>query len=426
MDEKQFNIVDELNALAAEAHTEEASADNAKAPNDTPDLSMDDQLNTLRATNWDLLNYFRSVYVTQSEQIQTLKTELFELNVKIEELEKTKNIYSFQSDTRRNFFSPLPVNSDNQGKGQVIQAQLDELQEVRTSLSKRIQKLEQDLTTIRTHIQSLEAANQSLASLYQSLPQSEAPSEEAVPDSDIPATDSTEDSTYHACQILMFNQYDKSQAAKQLRSSLQQGLENNQNRLEVLKWLIQSDPTRARLTLQELQDTNTRLLHTTDMILQDLDQSLTTQPPIWLAIDDCIQHYKSLHPECSIDASVDCTDYELHVLPIITITLLQLLREIMDNIFYYSNANRILVKVYINTRMVDVYINDNGAGIPSDYLTASPWHSGLHRLHEIVHLLDGKLQIDGDIISGTNIRFSFPICTEPETSAPGHTSATQQ
>ena len=94
MDEKQFNIVDELNALAAEAHTEEASADNAKAPNDTPDLSMDDQLNTLRATNWDLLNYFRSVYVTQSEQIQTLKTELFELNVKIEELEKTKNIYN--------------------------------------------------------------------------------------------------------------------------------------------------------------------------------------------------------------------------------------------------------------------------------------------------------------------------------------------
>jgi two-component system sensor histidine kinase DegS len=45
-------------------------------------------------------------------------------------------------------------------------------------------------------------------------------------------------------------------------------------------------------------------------------------------------------------------------------------------------------------------------------MTSSSWHSGLHRLHEIVHLFGGKVQIDGDIISGTNVRFSFPICLE--------------
>ena len=53
---------------------------------------MDDHLNTLRSTNWELLNYFRSAYVTQSEQLQGLKSELFELDVKLEELEKTKNL----------------------------------------------------------------------------------------------------------------------------------------------------------------------------------------------------------------------------------------------------------------------------------------------------------------------------------------------
>lgn len=402
MSEKAFNIIEELDAIAKE----DASAVTAE---ESPS-SIDDNLNTLRTTNWDILNYFRSAYVTQSEQIQSLKSELFELDVKIEELQKTKDIYSFQSDTRRNIFSPLPSSTTTQGKGQVIQAQLDELQGVRISLAEKINSLDIELSTIRNHIQALEAANQCLSSLYQNLPQpeSEEPENET---SEITLTSvSTEESPVtHASQILMLHQYDKSRAADRIRTTIRQNIENNQNKLDVLKWLIQSDPTRARLTLQELQDTNQRLLSATDSVLQELDNDLHYQCPIWLAIDDCIQKYRTQHPECTIDAAVDCTDYDIKVLPIITITLLQLMKEVMNNIFYYSNANKVLVKVYINSRMIDVYVNDNGVGIGSDYLTGSPWHSGLHRLHEIMYLLGGKVQIDGDIISGTNVRFSFPI-----------------
>ena len=69
MDEKPFNILDELDALAKE----EASGSSL---DETPS-SIDDNLNTLRTTNWDILNYFRSAYITQSEQVQTLKSELF-------------------------------------------------------------------------------------------------------------------------------------------------------------------------------------------------------------------------------------------------------------------------------------------------------------------------------------------------------------
>lgn len=408
MDHQQFNIIEELDSLA---ETEEVEA----AANESDGPSIDDNLNTLRTTNWDILNYFRSAYITQSEQVQNLKSELFELNVKIEELQKTRDIYSFQSDTRRNIFSPLPTNPVTQGKGQVIQAQLDELQEVRTSLAERIKTMDIDLTSIRNHIRALENSNQCLISLYQNLPQPEEKEPEVVPDAPDASPEQIEDDTSaHACRILMLNRYDQSQTAERIRTSLRQGIENNQNKLEVLKWLIQSDPTRARLTLQELQDSNDRLLSATDDIIHGLDKSLNSQCPIWMAIDDCIQQYRTLHPDCTIEASVDCTDYDMKVLPIITITLIQLLQEVLDNVFYYSNANKVLTKVYINSRMIDVYINDNGVGIHSDYLNRSPWHSGLHRLHEIIYLLGGKVQIDGDIISGTNVRFSFPMCLEEE------------
>lgn len=408
MDNQQFNIIEELDSIAEAEHASDSASD-------SPAPSIDDNLNTLRSTNWDILNYFRSAYITYSEQVQNLKSELFELDVKIEELQKTRDIYAFQSDTRKNIFSPLPAAPATQGKSQLIQAQLDELQEVRTSLTERIKTLDIDLSSIRNHIHALENSNQCLISLYQNLPQPEEAEPEEEADQVPPSSEAMEeDRAAHASQLLMLTQHDKSQTAERIRTSIRQGIENNQNKLEVLKWLIQSDPTRARLTLQELQDANIRLLGAADSIINELDNSLNTQCPIWMAIDDCIQHYRSLHPECTIDASIDCTDYDMKVLPIITITLIQLLQEVLDNIFYYSNANKVLAKVYINSRMIDVYINDNGVGINSDYLKESPWHSGLHRLHEIIHLFGGKVQIDGDIISGTNVRFSFPMCLEPE------------
>ena len=48
-------------------------------------------------------------------------------------------------------------------------------------------------------------------------------------------------------------------------------------------------------------------------------------------------------------------------------------------------------------------------GIDDNYLDKSPWYSGLHKSDEIIFLLNGKLEIKGDVITGTKINFSFPI-----------------
>lgn len=396
MADSEFNIITELNMLSEESKP-----------------SVDDSLNNLRTTNWEVLDYFRTTYISQSEQAQALKSELIELDVKIEELEKTRDIYSFQSDTNRSVFSPIQAPTNTNSKSSVIQAQIHELQDVRRGLISKIEALDTALAQIRHHIQSLESANQSLASLYHSLPQTtEEETVEETATTEETETTTVDDETMHACKILMFQQYDKCQVAGRIKANITEGLENNQNKLEVLKWLIQSDPTRARLTLQELQDSNERLLKASQKLIRGLNRSLTHQLPIWKAIDECVQSYRTLHPDCTIELSVDCPDYDIQVMPIITITVLQLLQSVLDNTFYYSNANKVLIKIYVSSRMIDVYINDNGAGIPADHMTASSWHSGLHRLSEIIHLFDGKLQIDGDMVSGTNVRFSFPILVE--------------
>ena len=50
------------------------------------DISTTENLKTVRDSNQEILDYFNELYVEKLEQIQTLKTEQFELKIKIDEL----------------------------------------------------------------------------------------------------------------------------------------------------------------------------------------------------------------------------------------------------------------------------------------------------------------------------------------------------
>ena len=54
----------------------------------------------MRDSNQEILDYFNELYVEKLEQIQTLKTEQFELKIKIDELMKTLEVYSFKKQCR--------------------------------------------------------------------------------------------------------------------------------------------------------------------------------------------------------------------------------------------------------------------------------------------------------------------------------------
>lgn len=52
------------------------------------DISTTENLKTVRDSNQEMLDYFNGLYVAKLEQIQSLKTEQFELKIKIDELMK--------------------------------------------------------------------------------------------------------------------------------------------------------------------------------------------------------------------------------------------------------------------------------------------------------------------------------------------------
>lgn len=368
-------------------------------------------LSIIEEANSKTLDYFNKTYVNNLELVQSLKTELFELEVQIETLEKTRDLYTYHIDNRRNIFSPLAGENDHTTtKGYQIELQIKDLEDAKKRLEKRISDLEQDITFYKEQVAMLSKANKCIHTVLVGSSHDESDHSSDLEDNiEFIETEDTESKITHPYTMLMLEDYENYQQAVSLDQNIKQELISNLNKLDVLKWLLHSDIGRAKVTLDELHTSQQSILNSLEDVLEHLNYNIDTKQPIWDQVDKLIAGYQKEHPECMFDSSCDCTEHELNLPPVITIRLIKMLREIFDNIFKHSNANRVTSKIFISSRLIDVYVNDNGVGIPEDYLERSSWSSGLHKLHEIIYQLDGKLQIHGDLISGTNVRFSFPI-----------------
>lgn len=367
-------------------------------------------LNIIEEANTKTLEYFNKTYMSNLELVQSLKTELFELEVQIDTLEKTRELYTYQVDDRKNVFSPLSTMSDSSNtKGYQLALQIKDLEDAKESLIKKIESLEQDIAFFKEQVSMLSKAQKCIHTVLVG-------SSKEIEDTDnsdelieFIETENTEEKPTHPYTMMMLEDYENNQFASLLDQNVKQELISNLNKLDVLKWLLHSDIGRAKVTLNELNNSQKEILNSIDEVLNLLNYNIDTKQPIWDQVNKLVDYYKHLHPECMIDSACDCTEHDIDLPSVITIRLIKMLREIFDNIFKHSNANHVTAKIFISRRLIDVYVNDNGVGIPEDYLDRAGFHSGLHKLHEIIYQLDGNIQIQGDLISGTNVRFSFPI-----------------
>ncbi|MBQ8085002.1 MAG: hypothetical protein IJ232_02720 [Lachnospiraceae bacterium] len=369
-------------------------------------------LSIIEEANTKTLDYFNKTYLSNLELVQKLKTELFELEVQIETLQKTRDLYTYQGEDRRNVFSPLTdIRSSSVSRGAQLGEQVKALEDAKESLENRIAQLEADISFYKEQVDMLSKASKCIHTVLIGKKESKNILADESGDTGIEfiETADTEDKSTHNYNMLRLEDYERYRCANSLNKNVKEELISNLNKLDVLKWLLHSDIGRAMVTLTELHNSSENVLNSLDKVLYRLNYNVDTKQPIWDQVDKLIDAYKKIHPECMIDYSCDCTEHELNIPPVITVRLIAMLREIFNNIFKHSNANRVTAKIFISSRLIDVYVNDNGVGIPEDYLDRAAWHSGLHKLHETIYQLDGKLQIEGDLISGTNVRFSFPI-----------------
>ena len=371
--------------------------------------AITEDLRLVLNSNREILDYFNNEYVQKLAEVQNQKTQQFELKVKIDELQKTLDVYSFKTSSGHNVFSPFSTETTmQQEKAAQIGRQLKDLTDVKLNLDDKIADLEDEIASLKDKIQNIAATTKRLDDLL-SEATDEYTDEEAEPDEDTMDDSSDAPDENHGLNILKLYLHDKKELSDKIKSQVREILIGNQNKLEVLSWLLKTDVNRAKVTLDEIMESTAALETDVDKMIDDLSAEPDTSEPLWTLLNDTILEYKEAHPECVIQSEIDCPDFDIQIDKTVIIYLIYILREIFDNVFKHSNANRITAKIFVSNRLVDVYINDNGVGIDSNYTYLSPWYSGLHKIKEIIYLLNGSIKIDGDIISGTNVRFSFPI-----------------
>lgn len=372
------------------------------------DISTTENLKTVRDSNQEMLDYFNGLYVAKLEQIQSLKTEQFELKIKIDELMKTLEVYSFKNSAGHNVFSPFSTTTTTQEeKAAQIEQELKELNASDAELTANIRSLQADADELKSRITLLHTATRKLDTFLDELADEFTKESTALEDDE--STEENLPVINHGFNILRLKKYDQDKLVQTLHTDILDQLDRTRHTLDSLSWLIKSDINRATVTLDELIERTISMKDSLNAILSGLTGGIDTSVPIETLLRDTIFRYKDTHPECVIESDIDCPDASIEIPEIITISLIRILCECLDNVYKHANANRIDINIQILSDQISVHINDNGIGIDENYSHTSPWNSGLHRIQEIIYLLNGQLKIKGDIISGTDIRFSIPI-----------------
>lgn len=372
------------------------------------DISTTENLKTVRDSNQEMLDYFNGLYVAKLEQIQSLKTEQFELKIKIDELMKTLEVYSFKNSAGHNVFSPFSTTTTTQEeKAAQIEQELKELNASDAELTANIRSLQADADELKSRITLLHTATRKLDTFLDELADEFTKESTALEDDE--STEENLPVINHGFNILRLKKYDQDKLVQTLHTDILDQLDRTRHTLDSLSWLIKSDVNRAKVTLDELIDSTASMEDSLNAILLGLTGDIDATVPIETLLEDTIFRYKDAYPECVIESDIDCPDASIEIPEIITISLIRILCECLDNVYKHANANRVGINIQIYSDQISVHINDNGIGIDENYSHTSPWNSGLHRIQEIIYLLNGQLKIEGDIISGTDIRFSIPI-----------------
>ncbi len=363
---------------------------------------------TISSANKEMLNYFNKTFLDNLESIQALKTQAFEIDIKIDELKKTKDLYAFKSTSRKSVFTPMLSDDFENERSKIIDSQIADLESARESVSTKIVSMEASLVSLKKRLAILNNADNAIKQLYDITFSREA-STIKTDDFEFIEEPHSEDIGSHGYNILMQEAFDKALLSTLVDRNLKDGITSVNHKLEVLSYLLSTDVSRAKLTVQEIKSNLRGILDSIDDINNRLDYNLESTKPIIVQIDEYIDKQRDYHPEIIIETTIASTDDTLTLHPVFSINLFKLLDIFFNNIYAHSNANKVDFELTINPNEIEIAINDNGVGIDDNYLEKSPWYSGLHKSSEIIFLLNGNLEIKGDVITGTKIKFSFPI-----------------
>ncbi|MBR4513952.1 MAG: sensor histidine kinase [Lachnospiraceae bacterium] len=364
----------------------------------------DDNFELIELANKDMLDYFNKAFLNHLEDIQSVKTQIFEIDIKTDELEKTKDLYAFKSNSKKSVFSPIISDGSDTERGKIISDQLSSLADVRESLIMKLRSMEIRLGELKKHLSKLNDA----ADAIDAIKSAPAPEEEddgfelLFEESKIP-----EDFIVHGKTVLMQSAYDKAVANALLDKKVKDSMDSVTHKLDALSYMITSDPARAKVTLHEINRSAKRVINAVDEVQTRLDYELDSTKSLKALLEEYLNEQKQAHPYMNFDTDLTCDESVSSLAPVYSIYTMKLIGIYLDNALKHANADSIEIKFMLTPTKIEVAINDDGDGMEPDAPSKAPWYSSLKKAEEIITLLGGELHLITDLDQGTKVSFSY-------------------
>ena len=371
---------------------------------------MTDEWKIIADSNEEMLRYFKQLHADHLEKIQALKEGLFEVKIRLDELEKTRKVYSLNIDYRKSVFSPLPDENAVNEKEAELRTEMQDLLDRREDMENRLAEESYILKSLETRLKKLDSAKQEIRNKIQeeenALEEKEASDAfEFIREDDEP--DLEEILQEHGKQILLLHSFDQTYLSTILDKRLRTEMDTLSYRMKQAEDFMRVDPVRAAMLIKEARQGTDRIYQIIEGQLKKYMTPIRESAGIADNLEDYILSLKDKHPEVVIDTEIGDLPFALSSVQL-RMTI-RLLRIFMENIFRHAEASRVSLKVSETNEDFIVELSDNGKGIPLDYKTNSPWYSGIHRAEEVLFLMGGSLEIHNSYPQGTYVRYSFPI-----------------
>lgn len=125
-------------------------------------------------------------------------------------------------------------------------------------------------------------------------------------------------------------------------------------------------------------------------------------------VENLLNMVKDSFPISKIKVYLHCDDKIFLVEPY-NLILYRIIKELVTNAFKHSNGTEINTTLVQKNEIIKLIVEDNGKGIKEKIITTNGTHKGIISIYEQVQLLDGKMNITDNDLSGTHITIFIPM-----------------
>ena len=218
-----------------------------------------------------------------------------------------------------------------------------------------------------------------------------------------------EDNGKFRLKLLETQEYERQRIARELHDSTVQSLTGMIHRIELCSKLMDMDPNRCKLELQNMTKTIRETIRDMREMIYDLRPMSLDDIGIDVTIEQELDKLRM-----NYDIQITCNTYGSSegILPVVALTMLRIIQEACNNTIKYANAKNIVIDIRYGDDQIDLDISDDGIGFDieearnANRLTNNGF--GLSIMYERVFLLFGTINIESTKDKGTKIHISIP------------------